>query len=212
MNTIKLKNFTAQYRTLLVLATFSIALLCARVVVTHSIFYLFMAWNLVLAFSPLMASAFISRARSGRWFCISLVIWLLLLPNSPYVLTDFIHLRKDNSVPVWFDVLLLVSFSAAALLPGLASMKIVFRELSERTGIFASWFFMGIISLLSGLGIYIGRFLRYNSWDVLRRPVGMLTDIFNVVTGDGTREAIGVTIGFGCFMFLLFNLYYTPEK
>lgn len=212
MNTIKLKNFTAQYRTLLVLATFSIALLCARVVVTHSIFYLFMAWNLVLAFSPLMASAFISRARSGRWFCISLVIWLLLLPNSPYVLTDFIHLRKDNSVPVWFDVLLLVSFSAAALLPGLASMKIVFRELSERTGIFASWFSMGIISLLCGLGIYIGRFLRYNSWDVLRRPVGMLTDIFNVVTGDGTREAIGVTIGFGCFMFLLFNLYYTPEK
>ncbi len=212
MDTFKLKNVTTQYRTFLVLATFSIALLCARVVVTHSIFYLFMAWNLVLAFSPLVACVLVSRARSGRWFCISLVAWLLLLPNSPYVLTDFIHLRKDNSVPVWFDVLLLVSFSASALLPGLASMKIVFRTLSERAGIFVSWLFMGTISLLCGLGIYIGRFLRYNSWDVLRRPIGILTDIFNVITGDGTREAIGVTIGFGCFMFLLFNLYYTPEK
>lgn len=202
-------------RSLLILGVFCIALLLVRITLTHSLFYLFLAWNLVLAFTPLAVSSLLSERLIllERWYFYPILLgWLLLLPNSPYLVTDFIHLKKESHVPVWFDVLLLISFSSAGILAGLASMRTMFMLLSIKFSPALSWLFMGIVCLLSGFGIYIGRFLRYNSWDVLQQPANLAADVLSIIIGDGTREALGVTFGFGCLMFLLFHLYHTPEK
>lgn len=72
---------------------------------------------------------------------------------------------------------------------------------------------MGFVCLLSGFGIYMGRFLRFNSWDILHRPIALFkTVIESLTSADTFRTAWGLTLGFGCFLFLLFHLFCLPEK
>jgi uncharacterized membrane protein len=202
---------------LLLLAMFSISLLLIRAKLTQSVFFFFLIWNLFLAWLPLRLSSFIVSGKSlitkNLYFYPLVLTWLLLLPNAPYIITDFIHLKKELQVPVWFDVLLLISFSATGMLFGLASMKDMFRIINRKFSIRAAWFGMLLVCLLSGFGIYIGRYLRYNSWDILHRPFTIVRDICTTLSDPfELRAATGITLGFGVLMFLLFQFYHTPEK
>ncbi len=206
-----------QQSTLLLLATFSICLLLVRAKITHSTFYFFLIWNLFLAYTPLAVTSYMQNeirvVDKNRWFYLFFFSWLLLLPNAPYLITDFIHLKKASNVPVWFDVLLLISFSLSGLLFGLSSMKQMFIVLAVKFNPFLSWLVMGFVCLLSGFGIYMGRFLRFNSWDILHRPIALFkTVIESLTSADTFRTAWGLTLGFGCFLFLLFHLFCLPEK
>src|SRR5690606_20040959 len=163
----------------LLLGAFCIALLLVRAKLTHSIFYFFLIWNLFLAFTPLAITSYLMEKPylvEKKWlFLPMLFAWLLLLPNAPYLITDFMHLKRETSVPVWFDVLLLISFSMTGLLFGLKSMKQVFYILAIQFNYFIVWIILYGICILSGFGIYVGRFLRYNSWDVLHRPLELIS-------------------------------------
>ncbi len=202
---------------LLLLAIFSISLLLIRAKLTQSVFFFFLIWNLFLAWLPLRLSSFIACNKSlvtkNLYFYPLVLTWLLLLPNAPYIITDFIHLKKELQVPVWFDVLLLISFSATGMLFGLASMNDMFSIIKRKFSITAAWFGMLLVCLLSGFGIYIGRYLRYNSWDILHRPFAIVQDICTTLADPfELRAATGIILGFGVLMFLLFQLYHTPEK
>lgn len=202
---------------LFVLAAFCISILLIRAKITHSIFFFFLIWNLFLAYTPLAVTT-VMRYNSKLinkkvYFYPVFFFWLLLLPNAPYIITDFMHLKRETGVPVWFDVLLLVSFSASGILFGLASMKDMFGMISAKFNLKTAWIAMGIICFLSGFGMYVGRFLRYNSWDILQKPYTMTVDILCSLTDAETcKPAWGITLGFGTLMFLLFHLYHTPKK
>ncbi|MDV6168151.1 DUF1361 domain-containing protein [Flavobacterium sp. DG1-102-2] len=201
---------------LFALAAFCIALLLVRSKITHSIFFFFLIWNLFLAYTPLgLTSMLYSNLKiTNTWYLYLPVLfcWLLLLPNAPYIITDFMHLKRETGVPVWFDVLLIASFSITGMLFGLASMKDMFRLFVYRFGNNTAWFIMAGVCLLCGFGMYVGRFLRYNSWDILQKPYTMTIDILCSLTNAETcKPAWGITIGFGTLMFLLFNLYHTPK-
>ena len=196
----------------LLLGAFCIALLLVRAKLTHSIFYFFLIWNLFLAFTPLAITSYLMERPyliEKKWlFLPILCAWLLLLPNSPYIITDFMHLKRETSVPVWFDVLLLISFSMAGLLFGLKSMKHIFYILAIRFNYIIVWLALFCVCILSGFGIYVGRYLRYNSWDILHRPLELIGEITNsLTTHPECITAWGVTFGFGTFLFLLFLMH-----
>lgn len=140
--------------------------------------FAFLFWNLFLAWVPYvlsLAMVGLDRVRAPGWVLAGVgVVWLLFLPNAPYILTDFIHLGAIPGAPQWFDALLIGSFAGTGLALGLASLLLVHRVVARRLGSLAGWT-LAIGSLaLSSVGIYLGRFPRFNSWDVLTNPHGLV--------------------------------------
>jgi uncharacterized membrane protein len=123
---------------------------------TGDAYYRFLVWNLFLAWVPLgLALA---------------VLWLLFFPNAPYMLTDFVHLGESPAVPVWYDALMLTSFAWTALLLGYASLYLVQIVVRRRAGQVASWIAVAVALGLASFGVYLGRFVRLNSWDAVLHP------------------------------------------
>lgn len=140
--------------------------------------FAFLFWNLFLAWVPyLLALALVGLdlARAPGWLlAVPGIVWLLFLPNAPYILTDFIHLGAVPGAPLWFDAVLIGAFAGTGLLLGMASLLLVHDVVGSRLGSVAGWA-LAIGSLaLSSLGIYLGRFPRFNSWDVLANPEGLV--------------------------------------
>ncbi|WKV15999.1 DUF1361 domain-containing protein [Janibacter limosus] len=140
--------------------------------------FAFLFWNLFLARVPYVLALVMTglhRARASGWLLGAIgVVWLAFLPNAPYILTDFIHLGAIPGAPRWFDALLIGSFAGTGLLLGLASLLLVHHVVEARVGRVAGWA-LAIGSLaLSSIGIYPGRFPRFNSRDILTNPHGLL--------------------------------------
>ncbi len=180
-----------RYRQLAVLASLAfataicLALLAGRVLYAENGNYSFLAWNLFLAWLPLLCSLFAYNAYKRRsrlsWLVVAgcALAWLLFFPNAPYILTDIMHLRPRPDAPLWFDVLLVIAFAWTGLFLGLVSLSLMQALVRRAAGALASWAFaLGVLSL-SGAGIYLGRFLRWNSLDVFLSPGGILADLLN---------------------------------
>lgn len=146
--------------------------------------HLFLIWNLFLAWLPLLFVLAIEegyrRQRLRGWsFAAAFGAWMLLLPNAPYILTDLVHLQRSAPRHWWTDLTLILWFSLVGLLLGFLALrrmqKVLGSFLSERMAITAT---LALIPL-SAFGIYIGRFERWNSWDVVVRPLALIGDIPN---------------------------------
>jgi uncharacterized membrane protein len=134
-----------------------------------------LAYNLALAWIPLLVGWAATRNRASMW--VLGPIWLLFLPNAPYLLTDLVHLRQYKGVPLWFDAMLLGGTGALGLGMGVVSLRMVAGAVQEWWGFVAArlvW--LGVPGLV-GLGMYLGRFLRWNSWDLWFRPLEVLWSI-----------------------------------
>ncbi|MFZ5376175.1 MAG: DUF1361 domain-containing protein [Patescibacteria group bacterium] len=190
-------------------SVFNLLLLGFRVWFTAWPTYLFLSWNLFLAFIPYALSSFAIRFWPFKkyWPIIIslLVLWLLFFPNAPYILTDFIHLKQRLGIPLWFDALLLTSFSLNGLLFGFLSMMHVHAYIdSHRRNRLVGWLVIVTSLLLSSFGIYLGRFLRWNSWDVFSEPKVFVVEVLRTVfTGDLQTETLSVTLAF--FLFMIFH-------
>jgi uncharacterized membrane protein len=153
-------------------------MLAARIFTSGRITYAFMVWNLFLAWMPLF---FAIAASLGRRSPLLLIIfgflWLLFLPNAPYLITDLMHLRPVGAIPAWYDAIMLFSFALSGLLLGLHSLSLMQEIVEGRWGFFKGWIFVISAAVLSSFGIYVGRFLRWNSWDVFVDPFRLSADI-----------------------------------
>jgi uncharacterized membrane protein len=112
------------------------------------------------------------------------LLWLLFIPNSFYILTDLFHLadgHRDHRVPEWFDLALILSFALNGLLLGILSTGQVERLLAPEATRVGRWIFLFPVMVLNGLGVYIGRYLRYNSWDIVSNPFDLMGDIVPIV-------------------------------
>ncbi len=157
---------------LLAASVLCVGLLEFRIRETGDGFYRFLVWNLFLAWVPLaFAVAAYARSRRGVDPVVAalLVPWLLFFPNAPYLLTDFIHLQ-EGPAPLWYDALMLSAFAWTGLLLGFASLYLVQMVLRSAFGAAVGW--LGVFGALAlgSIGVYIGRFVRLNSWDVLLHP------------------------------------------
>ena len=157
-------------------------LLLLRVSSSDSSRYLFMIWNLLLAIIPVfLAWWLVERLKKHRWSHPKQLLltsgWLLFLPNSFYLVTDFIHLRQTFEASLLFDVVLFTSFAVSGLIIGYISLFLVHNELSKRLLQKQAWVIVGLIFLASSFAIYLGRFSRWNTWDILLKPTGLLFDV-----------------------------------
>jgi uncharacterized membrane protein len=139
------------------------------------IIYLNLVWNLFLAWLPYLFSllaAFLYIRNRRRWWLLAIPagLWLIFFPNAPYIITDFLHLEERAFVPLWYDILLLSIFAWTGIFLAIASLRTMQRLVQLYTGRVVSWLFVGVALALSGLGIYLGRFERWNSWDLLFSP------------------------------------------
>jgi len=180
--------------------------------------YIFLLWNLFLAAIPLGLSLALRRVNRLALALPLLSVWLLFFPNAPYVLTDLIHLnaRRHGQVPQWLDLLMLLSFALVSLCFGFQSLRIVQHWLARRYSSAVGWSAALGTLTLSGFGIYLGRFPRWNSWDIVHRPHLLLQDIAGRVL-DPVQHAQtwGFTLGFGTlliFGYLFWISATTPQS
>ena len=158
---------------LLAASVLSIGTLVAQIHATHDHRYTFLLWNLFLAWVPLIAAALafaLAQRGVGGLVGVLVAVWLLFFPNAPYVLTDFIHLHGNGPSPLWYDALMLSSFAWTALMLGFASLYLIHAIIGRRAGAAVGWVVVVCVLGLASFGVYLGRFARFNSWDVMTRP------------------------------------------
>lgn len=165
---------------MLFLTAFTSVLLLLRFSLTGSVRYAFLMWNLVLAWVSSIATFWLSRhvSRPTTWLTIlTLILWLLFLPNAFYIVSDLIHLQSTGEVSILFDAVLVFTFSVVGFLLGLASLGVVHYWLWRRIGEKGSALVVTSVILLCSFAIYLGRYLRWNSWDIITNPLGLLIDV-----------------------------------
>ena len=167
---------------LFIMTIFCFAFSLTRFFIAGTKVYLFLNWNLFLAFIPwCLGTVILIKGYEKRKtvFISFLLCWLLFFPNSPYILTDFFHLRQRTLVPLWFDWALILSFAWTGLVYGFSSLADIELILTEKFTKLNVTLLIIAFLFLSGFGVYIGRFLRWNSWDILNDPFSIGTDIID---------------------------------
>jgi uncharacterized membrane protein len=168
-------------RLLIVSCLFSMGLTAARILYTHQLQFAWLTWNLFLALVPYLLTRFavqsISWIEKRGKFVLLFSVWLLFLPNSFYIITDLFHLEIANRVPLWFDLALIFSFAWNGILLGVISIRMMEKMVQANFPAVKEWQFVYPLMLLNAFGVYIGRYLRYNSWDVIADPFQLTEDI-----------------------------------
>ena len=177
------------------------SMIAVRIDRTGSGYYGFLLGNLFLACVPLFFSTALRVTNRLRFHWTIMAgltgLWLLFLPNAPYILTDILHLTRASDAPAWYDLALLLSCSGTGLLIGYLSLVDVQEIVARRFTPAVGWIFALLSLVLSGFAIYLGRFLRWNSWDVLFTPTLVLEIAGALMNPFQHVRPLAVTLVFG---------------
>lgn len=202
-------------RVLLLSSFFSILFFIMRVLNQRDLEYWYLNWNLVLAWLPLLFSVIlVGRLRRNGWSSwqniVLTMLWLGFLPNSFYIITDFIHLQHTLNTTLLYDVVLILSFTLNGLLLGYISTFMVYDELKKRFSTNVTNVIIGGIFLACSFAIYLGRYLRWNTWDVIINPAGLLFDVSDRFINPGAHgQTFSTTALF--FVFITGTYYIARE-
>lgn len=205
----------------LMLLTFADCLfLFGRILCLGNRGYFFLVWNLFLAWLPYIFSLIFRNCRSQSKILryLAAALWFIFYPNAPYMLTDFIHisgypyygdlvngyLTFRTDFIMWYDLFLVVLFVLTSILLGYFSLSFLHESVKVRRNGFSGWVFVILISLFSGFAIYLGRFIRLNSWDIVTNPGHLLNTILNYLN----LQALRFTVLFGIETFLVYSALY----
>jgi len=191
------------------MSLFCLSLSLFRCFFTETGFLLFLNWNLFLAFIPWAASSLIILNQNFRSNKIALLllfgIWLLFFPNAPYILTDLFHLRFRGTMPVWFDLSIILAFAWTGLTFGFISLMDIESIVSEYINTKIARLISIVLLFVGSFGVYIGRYLRWNSWDIIQDPVPLLTDVADrFVNPLHHPRTWGMTILMGIILNMMF--------
>lgn len=195
----------------------SVVLFGLRLIGAESFRYWFMLWNLVLAWiAPLIAwwlTRRLLKQKWRHWSNIALtILWLGFLPNSFYMVSDLIHVQQTGEVSIIFDAVLFISFIFNGFIAGFIGAFMVHRELAKRLRPIGAYIVMVGAFFLSSYAIYLGRVLRWNTWDALLHPSGLIFDVSdNILHPLDHPQAFVVTLSFtlliSSFYFAAWELY-----
>ncbi|HUI89283.1 MAG TPA: DUF1361 domain-containing protein [Anaerolineales bacterium] len=202
-------------------STVCVILVLARIAYSNSYGYTGLIWNLILAWIPFVL-AYFAYILSWRRLLIYLVIpafallWLIFFPNAPYILTDLQHLGTSPggtelwvsaNVPLWYDVILLVWFSWTGMLLGIVSLNLMQEIVRREFGRWFGWLFVLIVAGLSSAGIYVGRFVRLNSWDILQNPIHAANNLWGWLSDPSLRSFGFISLYTLFFIFVYLTIY-----
>lgn len=177
------------------------AVLFAAVYAVTALFYeqleihYYLLWNMVLAALPLLFAAGVYASLKRRCFlpaALCGVLWLFFFPNGPYMLTDLIHISTYNyssetaahtvAFGPWAGFFQLCCAVVAGCVTSYLSLYLLHRLVAQRRGAPAGWLFTGAVAVLGGIALYIGRFMRFNTWDLATRPLYLLREVAGAAT------------------------------
>lgn len=189
------------------LVIFCVALLVIRHYKTEHYSFLFLFWNLFLAWLPIFL---IRRVKESDLIYRKLalcVLTLLFLPNSPYILTDLFHLKKELIAPLWFDLIMILSFAFLGMIYFISAFEILLVHVNSLMPRFRR-INKALLFLATGYGIYLGRYLRFNSWDIVSDPLTLVQGIYTSLSDPlHFKETFAVTITFTVFLYLVYEIY-----
>jgi uncharacterized membrane protein len=191
---------------------FILVMIIARMIYSGKYAFVFLVWNLFLAWLPFVISAGFKKIQhKQKWQqVLAFFIWLLFFPNALYIVTDLIHLDLETTVPKWFDAILLFTSCITGLLMAFISLLRVEKYLSchfSSRMVNAQVIF---ILFAASFGVYLGRFLRWNSWDIVSNPFALLFSIIqHFVFPLQHLQTWGVTV---MLTILFYLLYLTIKK
>ncbi len=220
-NTLKRNKSDIIVFTLLLISAMSVSLLLARIVFTNSLAYLFLAWNLFLAWIPVLPAYYFRKIEADNLhnkiaMMFLFGLWLVFFPNAAYIFTDFIHMKHFSGAPFWFDLILLLFFSFTGIFVGFVSLNLIHQRLKLLINHKISWLIVIIILFASAFGVFLGRFYRWNSWDLFVHPFQLLNQILDPVMNPfSNKEWIAFTFGYGLFLTFLYviaTLLYSSQN
>jgi uncharacterized membrane protein len=191
----------------------SIFLVIARVTVSDSTRHKNLIFNLFLAWIPFILSYVayaVSWKRVFLYFVLPITafLWLIFFPNAPYILTDLQHLAQEStSAPLWYDVIVMVWFAWTGMLLGLISLYLMHDIVQRTFGRAPGWIFVFVVSGLSSFGVYLGRFVRFNSWDILQDPKEIAVSLFGLVIDPSLRLLAFTSLFTVFYLFVYLTLY-----
>lgn len=227
---------------------FSCMLVFVRVFHTGRPIFIFMIWNLFLAYIPYALSTWLTsrygpgrdeytsplsaqrrgsrqaltfrawtrRLRKRRLLIVLSFVWMLFIPNAFYMLTDLYHLNDGSGhsrIPEWFDLALILSFAFNGLLLGVLSVRHMEKLFLPNPTVIGSWLFLYPIMVLNALGIYTGRYLRYNSWDIISDPWQLLRDMISMVVHPFRNHLVwSMVLCFSVLLMLIYRLLQRGSK
>jgi uncharacterized membrane protein len=190
-----------------------------RVAFTRSLTYDFLIKNLFLAWVPYFLSLSAVHLHRAKPHAVKTIVfvwgaWLAMLPNAPYLFTDLIHWRnRPRVMPWWFDLGLVLMFGLAGCFTGIVSLRMMHDLVRRRVGGAIGWAFVSVVAMLSGFGIYLGRFERWNSWDLLTQPHHILTrTLYKSLNPYMWDRTLGVTLMFGAMILVTYVMFVSTSR
>jgi uncharacterized membrane protein len=176
----------------------------------QSLLNAYLVWNLFLAWVPLvLALRLMTVLRRKLWSSwealLTTFLWLVFLPNSFYMISDFIHLRDVPKTDILYDSVMYASFVFTGVILGFSSLYLVHLQLRRRFSARMAVLWVWLVLLLCSVAIYMGRDLRWNTWDILVNPGGLLFDISDRVQHPAAYPQMLLIIG--AFFVLLVSMY-----
>lgn len=215
VNKTNLKQVLISGAVLMLLSFIGTMMLVARFLITGQLEHYYLVWNLFLAWIPFILAMIIeykfggkSIIQKGNRLGATLLglLWLFFYPNAPYMITDFIHIRRGATLLVWYDFVIFALFIITAFIIGFISLYIVHRVVAKSFKSNAmGWLFAIAIQILSGFGIYLGRITRWNSWDIIFSPIVIL----NSVLDNLHYRPLIFSLLFGMFLTLTYMAMYS---
>jgi uncharacterized membrane protein len=187
-------------------------LVAGPMVVGEPVTHRFLAWNLALAWMPFIASLGIEvfeRAGRARLTLAAGAVWLLFLPNAPYLVSDLSHLRYASSTTPWLDLSRLFAFAWAGCVLCAASLRIVHGVVAARYGRVAGWLLVLMAAAACGVGVAIGRFARLNSWEVATRPEAVGSRTLQLAV---SAQAVSVAVFFAALVLVSYVAFASPRR
>lgn len=197
-------------KSIIPLIILAFALNILRVVLFDKFSFVYILWNILLAFIPFLISSILlyyseKNKLNQTLFVIGGIIWLIFLPNAPYIVTDLIHIGVVKGVPVLYDSVLLFTSAWAGLLLGVNSIYHIEKILLSKYSKKITNFIILIVILFTSFGVYVGRFLRFNSWDFFTSHSSLLSSVWKIFTQSNNYVNVYIyTILFFFFIYVSF--------
>jgi uncharacterized membrane protein len=171
---------------------------------------LYLIWNLFLAWVPYVISLyFIKKDTSVNYFVPLFIVWLLFFPNAPYLVTDVLHIVSSSPALLWYDSLLFFFFGWIGLFLGMLSLFNIHQYLKAHLSYLLSEIIIFLICFISSFGMYLGRFERWNSWDIFINPITLVRHLFNLsINVTHTGVPLIFVIIFTVFMYSIYKTMY----